>query len=183
SLLQRHLSIGYGRAAKILDSMVREGMVGEMDGSTRARPILDQAAIALMDLRPHPESLEMQSEAPVVREAPIQARMPFLLHLSRFFAFAAVVLFVIGLGSCAASLGGDGENTPNTFIIGLFSLIFCILLAMLSACCYLLCSPSSTAATVPPNDSRPRRKSYRRRGKRGGGIMKTVRSQIKKYGD
>lgn len=43
SLLQRHLRIGYGRAAAILDAMVREGLIGEMDGSTRARPILEKA--------------------------------------------------------------------------------------------------------------------------------------------
>lgn len=43
SLLQRHLRIGYGRAAAILDAMVREGYIGEMDGSTRARPILEKA--------------------------------------------------------------------------------------------------------------------------------------------
>lgn len=43
SLLQRHLRIGYGRAAAILDAMVREGYIGEMDGSTRARAILQKA--------------------------------------------------------------------------------------------------------------------------------------------
>lgn len=43
SLLQRHLRIGYGRAAAILDAMVREGYIGEMDGSSRARPILEKA--------------------------------------------------------------------------------------------------------------------------------------------
>ncbi|HBR57122.1 MAG TPA: cell division protein FtsK, partial [Blastocatellia bacterium] len=43
SLLQRHLRIGYGRAAAILDAMVREGYIGEMDGSTRARPVLQKA--------------------------------------------------------------------------------------------------------------------------------------------
>jgi S-DNA-T family DNA segregation ATPase FtsK/SpoIIIE len=43
SLLQRHLRIGYGRAAAILDAMVREEFIGEMDGSTRARPILEKA--------------------------------------------------------------------------------------------------------------------------------------------
>jgi S-DNA-T family DNA segregation ATPase FtsK/SpoIIIE len=43
SLLQRHLRIGYGRAAAILDAMVREGYIGEMDGSSRARPILQKA--------------------------------------------------------------------------------------------------------------------------------------------
>jgi S-DNA-T family DNA segregation ATPase FtsK/SpoIIIE len=50
SLLQRHLSIGYGRAAKILDSMVREGMIGEMDGSTRARPVLQKAIDEMQDV-------------------------------------------------------------------------------------------------------------------------------------
>ncbi|MDQ3747479.1 MAG: FtsK/SpoIIIE domain-containing protein, partial [Acidobacteriota bacterium] len=43
SLLQRHLRIGYGRAAAILDAMVSEGYIGEMDGSKRARPILQKA--------------------------------------------------------------------------------------------------------------------------------------------
>jgi S-DNA-T family DNA segregation ATPase FtsK/SpoIIIE len=43
SLLQRHLRIGYGRAAAILDAMVHEGYIGEMDGGTRARPILQKA--------------------------------------------------------------------------------------------------------------------------------------------
>ncbi len=43
SLLQRHLRIGYGRAAAILDAMVHDGYIGDMDGSTRARPILQKA--------------------------------------------------------------------------------------------------------------------------------------------
>lgn len=50
SLLQRHLRIGYGRAAAILDAMVREGYIGEMDGSTRARPILQKAYEDLQDI-------------------------------------------------------------------------------------------------------------------------------------
>jgi DNA segregation ATPase FtsK/SpoIIIE, S-DNA-T family len=43
SLLQRHLTIGYGRAAAILDVMVLEGYIGEMDGKTRTRAILPRA--------------------------------------------------------------------------------------------------------------------------------------------
>ncbi|HXH71087.1 MAG TPA: DNA translocase FtsK, partial [Pyrinomonadaceae bacterium] len=43
SLLQRHLRIGYGRAAAILDAMVHEGYIGDVDGSSRARPILQKA--------------------------------------------------------------------------------------------------------------------------------------------
>ena len=50
SLLQRHLRIGYGRAAAILDAMVREGYIGDMDGSSRARPILQKAYEDLQDL-------------------------------------------------------------------------------------------------------------------------------------
>ncbi len=50
SLLQRHLRIGYGRAAAILDAMVREGYIGEMDGSSRARPVLQKAYEDLQDI-------------------------------------------------------------------------------------------------------------------------------------
>ncbi len=50
SLLQRHLRIGYGRAAAILDAMVKEGYIGDMDGSTRARPVLQKAYEDLHDL-------------------------------------------------------------------------------------------------------------------------------------
>ncbi|MGB7068453.1 MAG: DNA translocase FtsK 4TM domain-containing protein [Pyrinomonadaceae bacterium] len=50
SLLQRHLRIGYGRAAAILDAMVRDGYIGEMDGSTRARPVLPKAYEDIQDV-------------------------------------------------------------------------------------------------------------------------------------
>ena len=50
SLLQRHLRIGYGRAAAILDEMVKEGYIGDMDGSSRARPVLQCAYDDLQNL-------------------------------------------------------------------------------------------------------------------------------------
>lgn len=50
SLLQRHLRIGYGRAAAILDAMVHEGYIGDVDGSSRARPILQKAYDDLQEL-------------------------------------------------------------------------------------------------------------------------------------
>lgn len=50
SLLQRHLRIGYGRAAAILDAMVKEGYIGDMDGSSRARPVLQKAYEDLQDI-------------------------------------------------------------------------------------------------------------------------------------
>jgi S-DNA-T family DNA segregation ATPase FtsK/SpoIIIE len=42
SLLQRHLRIGYGRAASIIDMMYREGIVGPEDGS-KPRQVLVKA--------------------------------------------------------------------------------------------------------------------------------------------
>ncbi len=56
SLLQRHLRIGYGRAAAILDAMAAEGYIGEMDGSKRARPILQKA---IDDLQEFDEGREL----------------------------------------------------------------------------------------------------------------------------
>ena len=42
SVLQRRLSIGYGRAAKILDSMERQGFIGPAEGS-KPRKVLKSA--------------------------------------------------------------------------------------------------------------------------------------------
>ena len=56
SLLQRHLRIGYGRAAAILDAMVRDGYIGEMDGASRARPVLQKAYEDVQDI------IEMENE-------------------------------------------------------------------------------------------------------------------------
>ncbi|MCB1023318.1 MAG: DNA translocase FtsK [Acidobacteria bacterium] len=50
SLLQRHLRIGYGRAAAILDALVADGFIGEMDGSKRARPVTQKAFEALQEM-------------------------------------------------------------------------------------------------------------------------------------
>lgn len=50
SLLQRHLRIGYGRAAAILDALVADGFIGEMDGSKRARPVTQKAYEALQEI-------------------------------------------------------------------------------------------------------------------------------------
>jgi len=50
SLLQRHLRIGYGRAAAILDALVAEGFIGDMDSSKRARPVLQKAVEAVQEI-------------------------------------------------------------------------------------------------------------------------------------
>ncbi len=50
SLLQRHLRIGYGRAAAILDALVADGYIGEMDGSKRARPVTRKAYEAIQEM-------------------------------------------------------------------------------------------------------------------------------------
>ncbi len=43
SVLQRRLSIGYGRAAKIIDAMEHAGYVGASEGASKPRQILDKA--------------------------------------------------------------------------------------------------------------------------------------------
>lgn len=50
SLLQRHLRIGYGRAAAILDALVAEGFIGDMDSTKRARPVLQKAYEAVQEI-------------------------------------------------------------------------------------------------------------------------------------
>ena len=43
SLLQRRFSIGYGRAAKIMDMMEERGVISPPQGATRAREVLVDA--------------------------------------------------------------------------------------------------------------------------------------------
>ena len=40
SMLQRHFSIGYGKAAKIMDMMEANGIIAPSQGSARAREVL-----------------------------------------------------------------------------------------------------------------------------------------------
>jgi len=40
SLIQRHMRIGYNRAARIMEAMESEGIVGPSDGTSRPRPVL-----------------------------------------------------------------------------------------------------------------------------------------------
>ncbi|MDA8027381.1 MAG: DNA translocase FtsK 4TM domain-containing protein [Nitrospiraceae bacterium] len=40
SLIQRHLRIGYNRAARLIDRMESEGVIGPSDGTSRPRPLL-----------------------------------------------------------------------------------------------------------------------------------------------
>ena len=49
SVLQRRLSIGYGRAAKIIDGMERAGYVGQADGASKPRPVLGKAFERIAD--------------------------------------------------------------------------------------------------------------------------------------
>ena len=40
SLIQRHLRIGYNRAARLIDRMEEEGIIGPSAGTSRPRPLL-----------------------------------------------------------------------------------------------------------------------------------------------
>ena len=44
SLIQRHLRIGYNRAARLIDRMEEEGIIGPSDGTSRPRPLLKGSA-------------------------------------------------------------------------------------------------------------------------------------------
>ncbi|MBC7797382.1 MAG: DNA translocase FtsK 4TM domain-containing protein [Pyrinomonadaceae bacterium] len=49
SVLQRRLSIGYGRAAKIIDAMEREGYVAQSEGASKPRQVLAKAKERISD--------------------------------------------------------------------------------------------------------------------------------------
>ena len=51
SLLQRALGIGYGRAARLIDFMAEDGIVGQYNGS-QAREVLDDHRAVGRDERP-----------------------------------------------------------------------------------------------------------------------------------
>ena len=40
SLIQRHMRIGYNRAARIIEAMEAEGIIGPSDGTSRPREVL-----------------------------------------------------------------------------------------------------------------------------------------------
>ena len=44
SLLQRRLRIGYARAARLIDEMEGQGIIGPDEGGGRARPVLSGQA-------------------------------------------------------------------------------------------------------------------------------------------
>lgn len=50
SLLQRRLRIGYARAARLIDEMESQGIIGADEGSGRARPVLISQADDEADL-------------------------------------------------------------------------------------------------------------------------------------
>jgi S-DNA-T family DNA segregation ATPase FtsK/SpoIIIE len=49
SLLQRKLSIGYGRAARIIDRMEEEGLISQDRGSGKPREVFVEAEVAFSD--------------------------------------------------------------------------------------------------------------------------------------
>ena len=51
SLIQRHMRIGYNRAARIIEAMETEGLIGPSDGTSRPREVLGRALDMELDDR------------------------------------------------------------------------------------------------------------------------------------
>jgi S-DNA-T family DNA segregation ATPase FtsK/SpoIIIE len=51
SLIQRHMRIGYNRAARIIEAMEAEGLIGPSDGTSRPREVLARSLESIPDGR------------------------------------------------------------------------------------------------------------------------------------
>lgn len=103
SLLQRHLRIGYGRAAAMLEAMVREGYIGEKDDSTQNRPVLPKAYEDLQDVVDLDEGESFGSSPKTgVTSSPIGH------SVALGFLSIAILLFI---GSCGSCLTGPPTGT------------------------------------------------------------------------
>ena len=49
SLIQRHMRIGYNRAARIIEAMESEGIIGPSDGTSRPREVLARSLASVPD--------------------------------------------------------------------------------------------------------------------------------------
>jgi S-DNA-T family DNA segregation ATPase FtsK/SpoIIIE len=49
SLIQRHMRIGYNRAARIIEAMEGEGLIGPSDGTSRPREVMARSLAHIPD--------------------------------------------------------------------------------------------------------------------------------------
>ncbi len=49
SLIQRHMRIGYNRAARIIEAMETEGLIGPSDGTSRPREVMARSLESIPD--------------------------------------------------------------------------------------------------------------------------------------
>lgn len=180
SLLQRHLRIGYGRSAAMLDAMVREGYIGEMDASTRSRPILAKAYEQLEEI--------LESDVNVANETPIAQASENNISPSdekspnAGFGMAgaiSILFFVITI--LLGIMGCSGRErsillciTPITGLIALVAMTIELADATATGGPYYPSKPMPMRRGRPPNLFGRRRKSS---------IIKSIKRDIRKYGD
>ncbi|MBK9216199.1 MAG: hypothetical protein IPM59_11490 [Chloracidobacterium sp.] len=175
SLFQRHLRIGYGRAAAILDAMVREGYVGDMDGTTRARPILPKAYENLPNLdedATNEFAADHSIEQP--NSTPDSTSFGIAGAISVFFF---VVTLLLGVMSCS---GKDMSPllclTPVTLLIALVAGAIEVAGETGGGTAYHYTPPTGTGR----GRGRPRKLFGR---SRKSSIIKMIKRDIRKYGD
>jgi S-DNA-T family DNA segregation ATPase FtsK/SpoIIIE len=61
TFLQRRLSVGYGRAAKLLDLLEENGVVGPPEGANKGRPVLVGKFAGRDDMSEYEDSISDQS--------------------------------------------------------------------------------------------------------------------------
>jgi len=60
SLLQRQLSIGYARAARLLDQLVQKGFVSPSDGTSKPRDVFPEKIKEYLEANPTTETLKVE---------------------------------------------------------------------------------------------------------------------------
>jgi DNA segregation ATPase FtsK/SpoIIIE-like protein len=152
SLLQRHLRIGYGRAAAILDAMVREGYVGEIDGSTRSRPVLQKAFDNFQEntLENHQDNrIKLKSKSSNQEQQSIFDKRIDFKTISRILVTVGVISFVVSLGSCVGCYASSespysqydqkyGNPEEQLFFASVMGLTF--LISIITSVTALFCS-------------------------------------------
>ena len=191
SLLQRHLRIGYGRAAAILDAMVKEGYIGDIDGSLRARPILQKAYDDLQELN-ESSSLPINE----ISDANKIQNNGYAVFLAITFLVITILLAGLSYAYCGSSQSLSKANYNDggfEALMGFVCLIGSVITGFITLFFFGMASMDEKDFSQPTY-SYPTKKTNYKGGRRGrpiklfrkskkSSIIKTIKREIKKYGD